>query len=230
MTTITTRVEGPNQRIIHLNNQTAAPFVLMENWPLPILEHPECPNLYGVLFGTQDFELGAYTFPLPEMDYEEACELGTALAGLVATGAARLAGPECQGTILPAVYLRETKDFRFETGLAVFCDEVSWLLCINLIQTLPTSIPGVSLPTVPPLEVTWEREGYAALGEVYLETAIINGELVLLSEDMPDPEDLVWAALTEPGTEVEVPHVRCTPVALDLPVNEIMAGLGYGEA
>ena len=66
--------------------------------------------------------------------------------------------------------------------------------------------------------------------ETNLETAIINGELVLLSEEMPEPEDLVWAALTEPGTEVEVPHVRCAPVALDLTVDEIMEGLGYGEA
>jgi hypothetical protein len=230
MTTITTRVEGPNQRIIHLNNHTAAPYVLMENWPLPILEHPECPNLFGVLFGTQDFELGAYTFPLPEMGYEEACELGTALAGLVATGAARLARAGCQGTILPVVYLRETADFRFETGVAVFCDEISFLLCIDFILTLPTSIPGVSLPPVPPPADSWGQEGYAALGEVYLETAIINGELVLLSEEMPDPEDLVWAALTEPGTEVEVAHVRCAPVALDLTVDEIMEGLGYGEA
>ena len=38
------------------------------------------------------------------------------------------------------------------------------------------------------------------------------------------------SALTVPGTEEEVHHMRCTPEALDLPVDEVMEYLGYGEA
>jgi len=233
MTTITTRVEGPNQRIIHLNYHTATAYKLIETWPLPIFEAPEFPNHYGVLFGTRDFELTAFKFQLPDMDYDEACHFGTVLAGLVAAGAARLAKAGCSGTIVPAAYLRD-KGGLYETGVAVFCNELTeratWDLCSAFIDSMPTEIAGVSLPPLPQFVGAFERRLYSQLGQVYLETAIFNGELVLVSPEMPDPEDLVWAALTEPGTEVQMPHVPCTPLALDTTVEELMSQAGYGEA
>ncbi len=234
MTTITTRVEGPEHRIIHLSHHTPAANKLIELWPLPILETVEIPNHYGVLFGTRDFELTAFKFQLPDMNYDEACDSGTALAGLVAAGAARLAKAGCAGTIVPAAYLREKGEYTFETGVAVFCneltDQATWELCSAFIEAMPTDIAGVSLPELPQFVGAFERRQYSQLGQVFLETAILSGELVLVSPEMPDADDLVWAALTEPGTETRVPHVPCTPVAVDVPVEELMSQAGYGEA
>ena len=234
MNTITTRVKGPQDRIIHLVHHTPAANKLIELWPLPILEAAEIPNHYGVLFGTRDFELTAFKFQLPDMDYERACHFGTLLAGLVAAGTARLARAGCSGTIVPAVYLRQKDDHTFETGVAVFCNELTdratWDLCAAFIEAIPIEIAGVSLPALPHFVGAFERRQYSHLEQIFLETAILSGELVLISPEMPDIDDLVWAALTEPGTEARVPHVPCTPVTLDLPVGELMAQAGYGEA
>jgi hypothetical protein len=168
------------------------------------------------------------------MNYDEACHFGTVLAGLVAAGTARLAKAGCSGTIVPAAYLREKREHTFETGVAVFCNELTeratWDLCSAFIDAMPTEIAGVSLPALPQFVGAFERRQYSQLGQLYLETAILSGELVLVSPEMPDADDLVWAALTEPGTEARVPHVPCTPLALDVPVEELMEQAGYGEA
>jgi hypothetical protein len=76
----------------------------------------------------------------------------------------------------------------------------------------------------------FERRDYSQLGDLFLETAILEGELVLVSSEMPHGNDLVWAALTEPGTEVRVPYVPCMPMLAQMPVGELLMQAGYGEA
>jgi hypothetical protein len=234
MNTITTRVEGPLQRIIHLDRDTAAVAKLFNLWPLPLFECLEIPNCYGLPFGATDFNMTAFKFQFPDMDYETACDTGDALAGLVAAGAARLAQSGVSGTLIPAVYLREKSPTIFETGFAVFCDELtenaSWLLCSAFIEAMPTEIAGVTIPPMPPFVGTFERRDYSQLGDLFLETAILDGELLLVSSEMPEGDDLVWAALTEPGTEVRVPHVPCMPMQAQMPVGELLVRAGYAEA
>jgi hypothetical protein len=234
MNTITTRVEGPLQRIIHLDWGTPALTKLLNLWPLPLHESLEGSFCYGLPFGAADFELTAFKFQFPDMDYDTACDLGTALAGLVAAGSAHLARAGTPGTVIPAVYLRQKSGLHYETGLAVFCDDMTepatWDLCSAFIEAMPLDILGVTIPSLPQFVGAFERRDYSQLGDLFLETAILNGELFLLSPDMPAADDLVWAALTEPGTEVRVPYVPCMPMLAQQPVGELLVQAGYGEA
>ncbi len=234
MSPSTTRIEGPHERIIHLDQETPALVKLLNLWPLPLHECTEIPNCFGLPFGAADFDMTAFQFQMPDMDYDEACDTGEALAGLVAAGAVRLAHTGTTGTLIPAVYLRDKTEGAFETGFAVFCDAVteaaSQALCADLLEAMPSQLATADINQLPPFIRAFERCHYSNLGDLFLETAIIDGDLVLVSPEMPAAEDLVWSALAEPGSEVRVPYLPCRPMRAELPIGQLLMAAGYGEA
>jgi hypothetical protein len=187
-------------------------------------------GVYGLVLATGDDEAWAIKLQLPDMDLDSAERGIDVLTVLAAGAAAQLSADGQTGLVIPIPYIREKQPGMAEIGVAVFAwpdkldddyEKWLWKVATLVAQALPAGVPGFELPALPQF-VGLDPRPRSALGTLFPEAGVLDGELLLLRHTRPEPEEPVWAAL---GDRSELRHVPLIAMALTSGTEDSGGGL-----